>query len=93
MAIMLMAWVTGKILSRKELLSGISTTAKPNFYVNQDYCIGCGMCTTMLPDVYEIINNKALVRLSVAHPENKMMILKTVEKCPTKAIIMATEVS
>lgn len=92
MAIMLMAWVTGKILSRKELLSGISTSTKPNFYVNQDYCIGCGICTKILPDVYEIINSKAVVKLGIAQSENKMMILKTVEECPTKAIVRVTEV-
>lgn len=85
-AILVMAWLTGKLINRKELLVSITDKTKPKVGVNLDYCIGCGICVKMLPEVYEMIDQKAFIRLEQVIPGNMVLIHKTVEKCPTQAI-------
>lgn len=85
-AILIMAWLTGKIISRKELLLNATDHLKPKIYVNLDYCIGCGICVKMLPEIYEMVDQKAYARPENMNQENTMIIHKTVEKCPTQAI-------
>lgn len=85
-AILVMAWLTGKLINRKELLVSITDKTKPKVSVNLDYCIGCGICAKMLPEVYEMIDQKAFIRLEQVIPGNMALIHKTVEKCPTQAI-------
>ncbi len=85
-AILVMAWLTGKLINRKELLVSITDKAKPKVGINLDYCIGCGICVKMLPEVYEMIDQKAFIRLEQVIPGNMVLIHKTVEKCPTQAI-------
>ncbi|MBR0599299.1 permease [Sinanaerobacter chloroacetimidivorans] len=87
-AILLMAWVIGKIVSKKELITETLDSTKSKVYVNEDYCVGCGICSKMLPEVYKIVDRKAKVNLSNIHPSHRIMIVKTIEKCPTKAIVM-----
>lgn len=85
-AILVMAWLTGKLINRKELLVSITDKTKPKVGINIDYCIGCGICVKMLPEVYEMIDQKAFIRLEQVIPGNMALIQKTVEKCPTQAI-------
>lgn len=85
-AILIMAWLTGKLIDRKELLTSAAINLKLNVHVNSDYCIGCGICVKMLPEVYEMINQKAYATFENVNPENTIMLHKTVEKCPTQAI-------
>jgi len=85
-AILIMAWLTGKLIDRKELLTHTTINLKPNVHVNSDYCIGCGICEKMLPEVYEIIDQKAYASFENVNPGNTIMLHKTIEKCPTQAI-------
>ena len=52
---------------------------------------GCGLCVKLLPEYYEMNENKAVV---TKMPEGKEAILalkESVEKCPSKAIILNKE--
>lgn len=85
-AILIMAWLMGKMISKKEMDNDVTDHSKPKIAVNQDYCVGCGICVKMMPEVYELIDQKAYVRLVNVNSGNMTMIHKTVSKCPTQAI-------
>ena len=85
-AILIMAWLMGKIISKNEMGNDVTDHSKPKVAVNQDYCVGCGICVKMMPEVYELIDQKAYARLENVNSGNMTMIHKTVSKCPTQAI-------
>ena len=85
-AILIMAWLMGKMISKKEMDNDVTDHSKPKVAVNQDYCVGCGICVKMMPEVYELIDQKAYARLENVNSGNMTMIHKTVSKCPTQAI-------
>lgn len=94
-AIFAMAWLTGKIVDRKELAkasAGASAESSANgsealIEIKKDYCIGCGICVKMLPEVYELSEEKACVKMHDIDASIKEIVLNTIEKCPTKAIV------
>jgi len=85
-AILIMAWLMGKMISKKEMDNDVTDHSKPKVAVNQDYCVGCGICVKMMPEVYELIDQKAYARFENVNSDNMTMIHKTVSKCPTQAI-------
>ncbi|PKM70480.1 MAG: permease, partial [Firmicutes bacterium HGW-Firmicutes-18] len=85
-AILIMAWITGKLVDKKDMLIATVETVDNHIAINKDYCIGCGICVKMMPEVYEIIDQKAHVIEAGIKPGDDTMILKTAEKCPTHAI-------
>lgn len=85
-AILIMAWLTGKLIDRKELLTSATINMKPNVHVNSDYCIGCGICVKILPEVYALNDKKAYARFVQVNAGNKHMIHESAKKCPTQAI-------
>ena len=54
--------------------------------ISEELCVGCGICVKMMPEVYELIDQKAYARLENVNSGNMTMIHKTVSKCPTQAI-------
>ncbi len=51
--------------------------------VDQDKCVGCGMCASLNPEVFEILNGKAKVK------KEKVLICEVEEivaNCPVQAI-------
>jgi len=87
-AIFLMAWIVGKIVKKKEILLEFDSLNKNKVYVNEDYCSGCGICTKNLPEVFEMIGNKAIVKASNINFANESSITKAIEKCPINAIVL-----
>jgi uncharacterized membrane protein YraQ (UPF0718 family) len=85
-AILIMAWITEKLVDKKDMLKAGTVETDNQIAINKDYCIGCGICVKMMPEVYEIIDQKAHVIEAGIKPGNDAMIIKTAEKCPTHAI-------
>ena len=88
-AIFVMAYITGMIVKKKDLPADSKKSA--TLEIKEDYCIGCGLCVKLLPEYYEMKQNKAVV---VKMPEGKDAILalkESVEKCPSNAIILNKE--
>lgn len=85
-AIFVMAYITGMLVKKKDL--PVDLNKAKTLEIKEDYCIGCGLCVKMLPEYYEMNNDKAVV---LKTPEGKDVlqgIQKTVEKCPSKAIVL-----
>lgn len=88
-AIFIMAYITGMIVKKKDLPDDSKKAA--TLEIKEDYCIGCGLCAKLLPEYYEMNQHKAVV---TKMPEGKEAILalkESVEKCPSKAIILNKE--
>ena len=56
--------------------------------IKQEYCIGCGVCVKLLPEYYEIRDNKAFVKQDPKEKSQIAVIVKMADKCPTKAIVV-----
>ena len=88
-AIFAMAYITGVFVKKKDL-SADSNKGK-TLEIKPDYCIGCGLCVKMLPEYYEMSNDKAIVR---KRPDGKNAfeaIQESITKCPSKAIVLNEE--
>jgi uncharacterized membrane protein YraQ (UPF0718 family) len=86
-AILIMAFIAGKLIDRNDLISENQTISEEVVAVKQAYCVGCGLCAKMLPEVFKMVNKKALVSLESINCENEKQVNMVSEKCPVQAII------
>ena len=55
--------------------------------VDQLICVGCGICVSYCPDVFEINEGKSQVKVVVIQDEEVYKcVMDAVEACPTLAI-------
>lgn len=55
--------------------------------VNKDACIGCGACTAVCPNVFELGDEGfAVVKVAEVSEEDKASATEAMEGCPTSAI-------
>jgi len=84
-----MAYITGMFVKKKDLPA--ASNKGKTLEIQKDYCIGCGLCVKMLPEYYEMLNNKAVVRKSPEGENALIVINETINRCPSKAIILNEE--
>jgi len=53
-------------------------------WIDNDACIGCGVCSDLCPDIFETEDDVAVVLDS--NPEDIDCALEAAESCPTEAI-------
>lgn len=85
-AIFIMAYVTSRIVKKETVHIDIQDQQKEVLEINQDYCMGCGICVRMLPNVYELNEKKAYVKGIILDQEIMADVMKSIDKCPMKAI-------
>lgn len=56
------------------------------FTVDQNACIGCGVCEAECPEVFEMIEDKAQVKVNPVPDSSKSSALGAEESCPVGAI-------
>jgi ferredoxin len=54
--------------------------------VNREKCIGCGICQSLCPEVFELEGGKAKVKNNVDVKKYKDCIKEAKESCPMQAI-------
>jgi ferredoxin len=54
--------------------------------VDQDACIGCGLCPDLCPEVFEMTGDKATVKTDTVPPEAEASCRNAMESCPVDAI-------
>jgi ferredoxin len=89
-SIVIMGYLTAVIVKKKDL-PGIKAKDKQKFTVKEEYCVGCGICSTMAPEIYEIQDKKAIVKVAPDNDKLIKAVIETVKKCPTNAIVYETE--
>lgn len=51
-------------------------------------CIACGRCVEICPDVFEMGDEYAEVKVDVVPPEHEDAVRESADECPTDAIIV-----
>lgn len=85
-AIFAMAYLTAMFVKKTDLPADESVSKM--LEIKEEYCIGCGICVNMLPDYYEMENNKAVVRKNPEGIHVLKAINESINKCPAKAIVL-----
>lgn len=84
-SIFIMAYFLGKFV-KKDDMPQEEETSHSGVSINQDYCIGCGVCANTCPKVFYMEDNKARVRNEIIAGPMVDKVSKAAEKCPAKAI-------
>jgi len=56
--------------------------------IDQDLCIGCGICQEICPEVFEIVDEIAVVPIDPVPRQLEDTVRNTVDQCPVEAIIV-----
>lgn len=84
-SIFIMSYFISKVV-KKEDMPQKEEANKSSVSVNQDYCIGCGVCANICPKIFYLENKKAYARNEVIGGPMVEKINKAAESCPSKAI-------
>ena len=87
-AIFTMAYITAMFVKKEDVPSETNETKLKVLEIKEDYCAGCGLCVKLLPEYYEMKGNKAVVRGLLEHRAITDLVKQSVQKCPTKAIVI-----
>ena len=88
-SIFVIAYFVGRVVRRKDIPEDIlqdQSAINSGLYIKQEYCIGCGICSRILPSHFEVQNKKAKVLRSKIDDEATEALNKAIEKCPAQAI-------
>jgi len=56
--------------------------------INKDDCTACELCSDTCPDVFEMGDDVAVVKVPVVPADQEECAKEAVESCPTEAIII-----
>lgn len=88
-SIIALGFIVSKTVKRSDLpssnISLINESNSPIIY-NVDYCMGCGICTKIAPDIFEMDGKKAVLKVIEAYELYAESLVNIERKCPGKAI-------
>jgi len=86
-SIILMAIITSKIVKKEDIpMKDISNKEDDVLSVDENFCIGCGLCTNVAPEHFIMQNKKAKMSTMILKTEESDKIKFAIDKCPAKAI-------
>jgi len=56
--------------------------------VEAELCVGCGLCVSTCPEVFEMKEDKAIIKTQVVAAENEETCKQSKEECPVDSIII-----
>ncbi len=57
--------------------------------VDAEKCIGCGLCAQVAPEVFEMLEDKAVVMMDEIHEDKEETAKDGAEQCPVTAIMVS----
>lgn len=57
-----------------------------NVMVDQDTCIGCGLCTSTVDEVFQMNDDGKAEAYNTVSEENKDVVQNAIDSCPVAAI-------
>lgn len=84
-SIIIMAYLISKFVN-KEDIPEVEGRIKEGISINKDYCIGCGMCAKICPNVFYMEDKKAKARSEALTGLVADKINEAIQACPAKAI-------
>ena len=55
-------------------------------YVDQDTCIGCGLCAATCPEVFELNDDGKAQTVADTTDDNRDAVMEAIDGCPVSAI-------
>ncbi len=56
--------------------------------VNAELCVGCGLCVSTCPDIFEMKDDKAVTKTDVVPAQAEETCKQAKDDCPVEAIII-----
>jgi ferredoxin len=56
--------------------------------IDEDLCVGCGLCVNTCADVFEMSGDKAIVKIAEVPAANADAVKQSKDECPVEAIII-----
>ncbi|MGH4117600.1 permease [Clostridium sp.] len=86
-SIFIMAYIISRLVKKEDIPSDdILINEESILTINEQCCIGCGICNKISPDNFIIENRKAKVLKKLVKSEENKNIKTAIDKCPAKAI-------
>ena len=87
-SIFAMAYIVSKLVKEKDIpMNNLEINFGDDLiYIDQDYCIGCGICEKVAPNHFKLIDKKAEIISQVIESDDIDKIKQAVEKCPANVI-------
>lgn len=90
-SIFAMAYITSKIVKKESILDLKEDKAdgNPTLAIKQQYCLGCGICAKLSPNIFQIYDKKAKIineNIDMENTDNINSINEAIKKCPANAI-------
>ena len=57
-----------------------------HYHVNEDVCIGCGLCISTVPEVFEVNADGKAEACGHTTDENRAAVQEAIDACPVQAI-------
>jgi len=87
-SIFIMAYITSRLVKKEDIqMDDILTNEEELMLnINEQYCIGCGLCTKISSETFVMENKKAKIIIEISKLEENENIKTAIDKCPAKAI-------
>lgn len=90
-SIFLMAFIMSKIVKKSDVVDKNdifqSEIEKSTLRIASEYCVGCGLCSKLAPEIFTMQNKKAITVTEEIKTENIDLIEEIIGRCPAKAIM------
>jgi Predicted permeases len=89
-SIFLIGYIMSKLVKKEDLPkdSHNNEAEGSRLTINRDYCMGCGLCTKIAPEYFEMIDTKASVKMQITEDSELDGVNEAVTKCPAKVIVL-----
>lgn len=84
LAIIIFSWIAAKIIKDEDLPGEVLT--HPGLHINRDACMGCTLCAKNYPEVFEMVNKKAITKSYEGLDLDPDRLENVIKSCPVKAI-------